>query len=189
MNGQPSETLANLSKKVVSAVFFTVLLTGARLQATEPIQGIPAPQVTLAWNPVAGAAGYMFYNSFDGVNFQTPIDAGAETTISLNGLKPGTTNFFCVAAYDSNHVVGSASTALPYLVPGGMVVTPRVGAHQATAINFSAAPARRYEVQASTDLVNWATVCQTTSASNQWISYRDLQGASLQNRFYRLIGY
>ncbi len=188
MNARPLVALANLSKKRVLAGFIAVLLLAASgARATEPARGGTGQgQVTLAWNPTIGAAGYLFYNSSDGVNFDSPIDVGPNLTVALSGLQAGTTNYFYVAAYDANHVVGTASTVISYLVPGGMVITPKTSARTATALRFSAIPGRTYAVQASADLANWTTLWETTAASNQWVNYQDPMGATLQMRFYRV---
>jgi hypothetical protein len=189
MTAQHAETFGTLSKGVFGAALLCVLFASTA-RATLVTAPVPQnPQVTLAWDPVTNAVGYLFYTSADGVNFQGPIDTGATNEISFNGMQPGSTNYFYVAAYDANHTIGQPSAVLPYLVPGGMTLATRVGAHKATSITFSVAPGRTYAVQASTDLTHWTTLWQTTSTANQWLNYRDLSAANLQMRFYRLTGF
>ena len=43
-----------------------------------------------------------------------------------------------------------------------------------------------YKVQASVNLTTWSTIWQTTSTSNAWTQFQDVEGANLKMRFYRL---
>jgi hypothetical protein len=41
-------------------------------------------------------------------------------------------------------------------------------------------------VQASVNLTTWNTIGQFTATNNVWAQFEDLEGANLQQRFYRL---
>jgi hypothetical protein len=74
--------------------------------------------VTLLWDPSPspGVVGYMVYSWSQGTNFDS-IDAGSNTTVTITGLKPGTTNLFEVAAYGTNEVESPPSNLIEYYVP------------------------------------------------------------------------
>ena len=75
--------------------------------------------VTLAWNPSpdTNSAGYMLYQSTDGTNFDTEIDAGNNTTLTVTGLTPGSSNYFEVVAYDADDVQSPPSNEIGCTVP------------------------------------------------------------------------
>ena len=80
---------------------------------------LPAQNATLAWNPSpsANVAGYMLYHGSDGTNFDSQMDAGTNTTWTVTGLEPGSTNYFEVMAYDVNHYESPPSNPIEYTVP------------------------------------------------------------------------
>ena len=80
---------------------------------------LAAQSVTLAWNPSpsTNVAGYMLYYGTDGINFDSQMDAGTNTTWTVTGLKPGSTNYFEVVAYDANDDLSPPSNQIEYTVP------------------------------------------------------------------------
>jgi hypothetical protein len=80
---------------------------------------LAAQSVTLAWNPSTSAnvAGYMIYYGTDGTNFDSQLDAGTNTTATVTGLEPGSTNYFEVVAYDANDDLSPPSNEIEYIVP------------------------------------------------------------------------
>ena len=81
---------------------------------------IVTASVTLAWNPSssAGVAGYRLQSSADGITYNNPVDAGTNTTWTVTGLQGGSTNYFEVAAYDTNNNQSPPSSPVEYVVPG-----------------------------------------------------------------------
>ncbi len=80
---------------------------------------LAAQSVTLAWNPSPSptVAGYMLYYGADGINFDSQMDAGTNTTWTVTGLEPGSTNYFEVVAYDANDNLSPPSNQIEYTVP------------------------------------------------------------------------
>jgi hypothetical protein len=146
--------------------------------------------VSLAWNPVTTSqvSGYAFYLGNTNGVYTSRFDVGTNTAITLNGLKEGQTKYFAVAAYDSARIESSASSQVPYLVPGLVRLTssPRPG-NPAT-LSFPVAVGHSYQILASTNLQTWTSIGQTTSStSNAWVTFQDPQSSSFPKRFYRLI--
>jgi fibronectin type 3 domain-containing protein len=149
----------------------------------------PSPSVTLAWNPstAANVAGYKLYYGNNGTNYTTAVDTGTNTSWTLMGLTEGETNFFTVTAYDASHTESPPSNQAMYYVPGVVQMGAKTSASEAAALNFPVAPGHTYQVQASTDLVNWVTIWQTTATTNGWIQYQDPEAVNLKMRFYRTV--
>jgi PKD repeat protein len=83
-----------------------------------------AGQLTVAWDPVSGAAGYrVYYGTTSGTTsgiYSTNVDAGSQTTSTVQGLADGGTYYFAVQAYNgtttsgySNEVSGRVPVAAP----------------------------------------------------------------------------
>lgn len=145
--------------------------------------------VSLAWNPSTdtSTAGYIIYAGKSATNLSSQINVGTNTTVTISGLKEGTTNYFAVGAYNSANVVGTPSTPVSYLVPGLLAMSPSASSTRPPLITFPTAVGHWYEVQASTNLITWSNLIQTaTATTNAWVSYTDPQGL-LPRRFYRLI--
>ncbi len=144
--------------------------------------------LALVWSPstTTSVAGYHIYYGDDGTNFQYVLDTGTNTSYLVSGLQEGQTNSFAVTAYDSQGVESDLSNLISYIVPGAVKVARKAGARSPSVINFSVAPGHTYKVQASVNLTTWSTIWQTTSTSNAWAQFQDVEGANLKMRFYRL---
>lgn len=145
--------------------------------------------VTLAWNPSSGAsvAGYYVYAWEE--NSETPIriDAGNNNSAVVRGLKEGLQYIFQVTAYNFYRLESSPTEGLPYRVPVPLRMIPPSAGSSASRIQFPAAPGRWYELQASTDLINWTTIWQTGVVNNySWMEYQDPRSRYYNSRFYRL---
>jgi hypothetical protein len=83
---------------------------------------LAAQSVTLAWNPSpsTNVAGYMIYYGADGIHFDSQMDAGTNTTWTVTGLEPGSTNYFEVVAYDTNDDQSPPSNQIEYTVPNAL---------------------------------------------------------------------
>jgi hypothetical protein len=168
-------------KSVLSFVTALVMVWGGSSRA--------AQSVALAWSPstAGNVAGYMIHYGNSPANYNKAVDAGLSTVVSVAGLTEGETNYFQVAAYDTNHVESPPSNLAVYYVPGVMTVHPRTEARQAATVNFPVAPGHTYKVQATTDFKNWETVWQTTATANTWVQFEDPAAANLTMRFYRTV--
>ena len=150
--------------------------------------GAGAESITLGWNPDASAdvAGYMVLYGTNSALPDQSVDSPG-TSITINGLQPGQTYYFSVAAYNSQSVIGPHSAPIPYLVPGKLILTPGAGGAPMT-LTFPVAPSSWYEVQASSDLVNWQTIYVTAAYYfNDWVAFTDYDVPIFPQRFYRLV--
>ena len=79
-------------------------------------QTLQAQSVTLAWDPSSDThtAGYIVYYGTDGIHFNNQMDVGTNTSATLSGLQAGTTNYFEVVAYDTNHDESPPSNLTEY---------------------------------------------------------------------------
>jgi hypothetical protein len=75
--------------------------------------------ISLAWNPSTspGVVGYMVYYGTGATNFDNSMDVGTNTSATMTGLQPGTTNDFEVVAYSTNGVESPPSNLIEYRVP------------------------------------------------------------------------
>jgi hypothetical protein len=149
-----------------------------------------AQSVSLAWNAdtAPDVAGYVLYAGANSTNYTTRLNVGTNTTITVTGLKEGSTDYFAVTAYNSAGIESPTSTQISYLVPGLLVLNNSSTNGNAPQIRFPVAVGHSYQVQASTDLHTWTNLLQTSLAtSNAWFSYSDPQAAAFQIRFYRLV--
>ncbi len=78
-----------------------------------------AQSVTLAWDPSTSSnvTGYLLCRGTDGVNFGTQLNVGTNTTATVTGLQPGSSNYFEAVAYDANNVQSQPSNPVEYTVP------------------------------------------------------------------------
>jgi hypothetical protein len=143
---------------------------------------------SLAWNPVTTTpvAGYAVYMG-NGIS-STRYDVGTNTQVTFNGLKEGATLYFTVASYNSARMESPASSAISYIVPGLMRLTPPSKPGTPGTLSFPVAVGHSYQLQASTNLTTWTNLWQTPVwQQNAWVPYQDTQAGSFQKRFYRLI--
>jgi hypothetical protein len=146
---------------------------------------------SLAWSPVTNsvAAGYACYFGRTSGVYTSRFDVGTNTDITLSGLKEGTTNYFAVTSYNSAGLEAPVSAPVSYLVPGLVRFTLPTQRGGSPTVSFPAAVGHWYQLQASTNLLAWTNLWQSTvSTSNAWITYQDpASTGKFSRRFYRLI--
>ena len=145
---------------------------------------------SMAWNPVTNTmvTGYAFYLGDTNGVYSSRFDLGTNTAVTLTGLKEGQTKYFAVTAYNSAGIESPASPAASYIVPGLVRLVPPSKPGYPMIVTFPVAVGHSYEIQASTNFVNWSNLGSTAvSTSNTWFTYQDAQYASYPKRFYRLI--
>jgi hypothetical protein len=149
--------------------------------------------VSLAWSAStdSSTAGYIVYTGTSIANLTNSMNVGTNTTVTITGLKEGTTNYFAVSGYNSANIAGALSPAISYIVPGLMVMTSGGNTGTPPTLNFPVAAGHYYEVQATTNLTNpnsWTNIYQTaTATNNSWTSFQDRMSIMLPERFYRLV--
>ncbi len=149
-----------------------------------------AATATLGWNPSApsATASYNLYYGTNSGNYTTKLNLGNVTTAAVSNLNAGTTYYFSVTTVATNGVESAFSSEITYLPPGVLALSQRVHPSDPMLLNFPVAPGHWYEVQASTDMQNWATIGQTAVATaNVWQQFSDPDAGSYNSRFYRLI--
>jgi hypothetical protein len=147
-----------------------------------------SPSLSLAWDPVAGADGYMLYN---GTNAS---DAGTNTTMAVANLAPGSTNVFTATAYvaddslayltsylpETNIVQSPPSNPVIFVAPGYLGISPGV-------VLFSVGPGEIYSLQTSSDLLSWSNALSSFSTTNALMRYSFSPTNSAQ--FFRLFSF
>ena len=139
-------------------------------------------QVQLRWGSMASPTGFTISRSTDGTNY-TQIGTSPANFYSYTdpGLTPMTPYFYRVVA---NGVVGDS-------LPGTATVTPRLvaptvtvaqGTNQLSVSWTSIAGANSYDLQRSTDNINF-----TTLATQAGTSYADTTAAPLVEYYYRVV--
>jgi hypothetical protein len=167
---------------LILAALALVFVPGGSLRADQT--------ASMAWNPVTTTpvTGYAFYLGTASGVYTSRFDVGTNTDITLIGLKEGQTNYFAVTAYNSARVESPASPAVPYIVPGLILLTPPSKSVNHATVSFPVAVGHSYQIQASTNLQTWTNIGQTaTWTSNIWVSFQDPQTGPFSKRFYRLI--
>ena len=166
----------------LAALVALVISLSAAMSATA------SQSVSIAWNVSTdpSTTGYIVYAGSSSTNYTAQLNVGTNTMVTFTGLKEGTTNYFAVSAYNAANIVSSPSTAISYIVPGKLVMTPVPGS--TPTLKFPTAPGHWYQIDASGDLKTWTNIYQTTSATNNaWTSFTDPRAQSFPKRFYRLV--
>jgi len=146
-----------------------------------------AGELNLGWDTDAGAAGFIIYYGTSIGNYTFETDTGTNTTVTIEGLLPGLTYYFAIAAYDSNGVQSALSSEISYTMPGIVQLSLGMNPGDPMILTFPEAPGHWYEVQASPDLVVWTTIGQTEIATaNDQVQFPLPQTQSLPQRFFRL---
>ncbi len=97
--------------------------------------------VVLGWNPATNnIAGYAVHYGSSSHNYSGRLDVGTNTLANFANLQPGATNFFAVAAYDSNGNEGTLSSELAYIVPGVIRFQAPAKKGGAVTLQFPVAP-------------------------------------------------
>jgi hypothetical protein len=78
-----------------------------------------AGQVTLAWDPVAGAEGYFIFQRVESqaYDFKRPVWSGAGGTCTIGGLIQGRVYHFVARSFAKDRMSGD-SNEVTYRVPG-----------------------------------------------------------------------
>jgi len=80
---------------------------------------LPAQSVSLAWNSTTNPAvtGYLVCSGTNGVNFNTQLDTGTNTAVTVTNITPGATNYFEVLAHDANYHLSPPSPSEFVFIP------------------------------------------------------------------------
>ena len=176
---QPLFPLSIVPRTIILMAVFCALLTGsARAER----------KVTLAWDNSTDSAtsGYVVYAFEENSQETTRLDVGNNNHAEITGLKEGLNYTFYVTAYNPFRVESPPSQPISFSVPVPLQMNQSAPGAPGR-MRFPAAPGRSYELQASTDLINWSTIWQTGVVNKYaWIEYQDPRARYYSSRFYRL---
>ena len=146
--------------------------------------------IALGWDPDldTNVVGCVVYYGTNSGQYPFRVDAGANLSPTLTNLQAGLTYYFAVTAYDAQLVESVPSGEITYLVPGILLLSAGANPGDPLVIKFPVALSHWYELQASVDLLVWATIWQMTNVvTNDWVQYTDAQSPLFASRNYRLI--
>ena len=167
--------------------FYAVLIAIGMLAG---LNRAAAATATLGWNASSSSdtAGYNLYYGTTSGNYTTKLAVGNVTSATISNLTAGVTYYFSATTVDTNGNESAYSNEATFIVPGILTMSKGVNPGDPMLIQFPVASGHWYEVQASTDLHNWATIGQTAVAtSNTWLQFTDPNAGSYSSRFYRLV--
>jgi len=129
--------------------------------------------VSLDWNPNpdSSIAGYNVYYGNASRSYTSVTNVGSSTNTMVGGLLEGQTYYFAVTAYTYDGEESDYSDEFVYLVPGMLTLTQATTPASPLIIRFPVEAGHSYQLQQSTDLVNWTTFWQTTGYSNVWVEF------------------
>ena len=157
-----------------------------------------ASNVVLSWDASSSpqAAGYyVYYGTTSGI-YSYRVNAGNATSVTLPNLIPGATYYISATSYDASGNQSSFSGEVSFTAPvdsSGTVSLSAVSASGsgpagAGSLQFPASSGHSYEIQATTDFVNWTSIWQSGAiSSNTLLQFTDPDAASFAARFYRLV--
>lgn len=146
----------------------------------------PLKNVSLAWDPVEGAAGYRIYYGASHRRYPHCLATGQSTQATLPNLRAGAMYYFAVTAYNAEGVESAYSTEIRYRVP--FPIELRLTLTGATNLVFGgvAQPGHWYEIQATRELTVWQTIGRVRAAANGAIRWRVPLSKNEPGRFFRL---
>jgi hypothetical protein len=149
-----------------------------------------ASAITLAWSPSSShnVFGYKLYYGPASNTYSNVVYTGLSTSNTVNGLVMGKTYYFVVSSYDL-FFESDYTKEIVYTVP----VTPQQWnfsmqmSNKIPVLKFNTQSNWKYDVQATTNLVNWTPIYQITSTNNGSISFVDNDARNYSERFYRVM--
>jgi len=144
--------------------------------------------VTFAWapNPEPDLAGYRIHYGIVSGTYTDLVDVGNTTMATISGLVDGTTYYFALSAYNGAGLESGLTGELVYKAP--LTLPPlqiRMAAPRQALITVNGPAGHTYNLQASTDLTNWATIASVTISANGSAVLSDNNPPSRTKRFYR----
>ena len=154
---------------------------------------LQADSISLAWNPSIDpyVAGYKIYYGVASHVYTSSVDVGNVTNTNINGLSENMTYYFTATSYGANGVESSFSNEtnlVPYS-PAMLIPLPPPSTNLSTngQVGFTnyiyGVSNYLYTVQASTNLVDWVSVCTNTAP----FMFVDTNMSQFHQRFYRVV--
>jgi hypothetical protein len=141
--------------------------------------------LTLAWDtsPTANVSGYRVYFGSSSLTYTDNIELGNVTTATISDLPDGPT-FFAIAAISSNGLESGLSSEVCFR-PGPAVILLSRTAGGIPQLTVQTTTGRTQEVQASSNLIDWALIDTVTLGSSGTVEITDSVGLAFPTRFYR----
>ena len=150
-----------------------------------------AGSVVLDWTASAStnAVGYNVYYGTSSGNYQTQVNAGNATSVTVSNLTGEQPSYYFVAtAYDADGNESAYSSEASFIVSGALTLTIGTSPGSPALLQFPAEPGHWYEVQATTNFQDWSSIWQSDLAvSNVLMQFSDSDAGSFNSRFYRLV--
>jgi hypothetical protein len=152
-----------------------------------------APEsVTLGWAPSQDptVVGYTISYGGQSGDYTNTIDVGTNMSYTLSGLTPGSTYYFVTTSYNAYGIQSAPTAEVSYVAP-----LPSVPSLSGLSVNsgtvslqFQVVPSTSYQLQASSDLVNWSSVWSFDSGTtNGVVQFDEPFDTSATAKFYRLV--
>jgi fibronectin type 3 domain-containing protein len=149
---------------------------------------IPGPtSVTLSWNasPSPDIAGYRVHYGPASRSYTNIVEAGNVMSTTVSGLVSGATYYFAVTAYNALGLESVFSNETTF--PSGLAtVRIRLTPARQAVLTVSGVVGRTYQIQATQDLKNWATIGTVTIGAGGSTEFTDTSAGSFSQRFYRI---
>lgn len=154
-----------------------------------------ASNIVLDWSSSisADATGYfVYYGTTSGI-YPYRINAGNATSVTISNLVPGTTYYLAATTYDSSGDESSYSGEVNFAVPTSIPATPLTmlpgaGGGNPASLQFPAQAGYWYEIQATSDLVNWTSIWRSATATvSSTMQFTDPDTNTYSLRCYRLV--
>ena len=150
-------------------------------------------QVTVAWDPSpdASVTGYFLYYGTDGSSLTNRLDVGNQTNAPLAGLQPGLTYQLTVTAYDASGSESDPSNQIQYKVPvappQNLAVQPLNQQEHVMNLSFQGVAGATYQIEATTDLVNWSLVLTTNCVATGPFTVSVADTTANPSQFFRMV--
>jgi len=168
-------------------LFQFLLLAAATFAAIEKGR---ADSLNLIWDASTSAnvTGYNVYYGTNSGNYLYKVNAGNALSVTVSNVISGVRYYFVATAYDASGNESPFSPEVTFLVPFVLNISPATASGGPALLSFTVAPGRWYEVQATSDLLNWTSLWQSdVMAGSAWLQYTDSDTAFFEQRFYRLV--
>src|SRR5689334_16667028 len=146
--------------------------------------------ITLGWIPSLSpqAAGYAVYYGTRSGSYQSRIDVGTNTTVTVTNLSSRVTFYFAVATYDTNEFESILSPEVSYSAASAPPVFGAIGVSDGQVkITWRSNLKQAYQVQVTTNLkqTDWQPLGGVIIPTGSSASFSEPLPADAQ-RFYRL---
>lgn len=153
-----------------------------------PTNSPPTQSVTLGWDLIgdSNVVGYKIYYGTASHTYTNVVVLGNTNNGTVTGLVTGTTYYFAATSFDGAGIESPFSDELSYTVPQPAAqLSAVVSSGGQFSFTVSGIPGQMYEVQASTNLLDWVSVLTNTAP----FVFVDSNTAGFNQRFYRAFSF